>query len=48
LARRSQLTIHAAKAIIDGREPPEQDEKELAEGIAAFTARRAPDFGWPG
>lgn len=47
LVQRSQLTIHAAKAIIDGRADTfAQDEKELAEGIAAFTARRAPDFGW--
>ncbi|GAA0718108.1 enoyl-CoA hydratase/isomerase family protein [Dactylosporangium roseum] len=48
LAQRSQLTIHAAKAVVDGRKPPAQDEKELAEGVAAFTAKRAPDFGWAG
>ncbi|WP_330186235.1 hypothetical protein KZZ52_56875 [Dactylosporangium sp. AC04546] len=48
IARRSQLTVHAAKAVLAGREAPTQDEKELAEGIAAFSERRAPDFGWAG
>ncbi|MET7395240.1 enoyl-CoA hydratase-related protein [Dactylosporangium sp. NPDC005572] len=46
IAQRSQLTVHAAKAVLAGRDAPEQDEKELAEGIAAFGERRAPDFGW--
>ncbi|GGM14761.1 enoyl-CoA hydratase/isomerase family protein [Dactylosporangium sucinum] len=48
IARRSQLTVHAAKAVLAGRAAPAQDEKELAEGIAAFSGRRAPDFGWAG
>jgi enoyl-CoA hydratase/carnithine racemase len=48
LAERSQLTIHAAKAVLNGAEGFAQDEQELAEGIAAFTGRRAPDFGWAG
>lgn len=48
VAARSQLTIRAAKAVLGGGEPPAQDEAELAEGLAAFAARRPAAFGWTG
>lgn len=46
IAARSQLSVRSAKAIIDGWQGPvEQDLAEVAEGIAAFKARRPPL--WP-
>jgi hypothetical protein len=41
-----ELLLERDGAVAD--HPPEQDEAELAEGIAAFTDRRAPGFGWAG
>jgi len=46
IAARSQLTLRAAKAVLGGAPVPEQDEAELAEGVAAFAARRPPKFHW--
>jgi enoyl-CoA hydratase/carnithine racemase len=46
IASRSQLTLRATKAVLSGDAPPPQDEAELTEGIAAFTARRPPVFTW--
>ncbi|MEU7868087.1 enoyl-CoA hydratase-related protein [Dactylosporangium sp. NPDC049140] len=46
IAARSQLTLRAAKAVLGDRPVPEQSEAEMAEGIAAFGARRAPQFRW--
>ncbi|WP_432832089.1 enoyl-CoA hydratase/isomerase family protein [Dactylosporangium sp. CA-092794] len=48
IAARSQLTIRAAKAVLADLEPPAPDEAEMAEGVAAFRARRLPNFGWSG
>ena len=46
IAARSQLSVRSAKAIIDGWDGPvRQDPTEVAEGIAAFRERRAPQ--WP-
>lgn len=46
IAARSQRSVRSAKAIIDGWDGPvRQDLTEVAEGIAAFRARRAPV--WP-
>lgn len=46
IASRSQLSVRAAKSIIDGGEgPARQDPAEVAEGIAAFRERRPPV--WP-
>jgi enoyl-CoA hydratase/carnithine racemase len=46
IAARSQLSVRAAKAVIDGWDGPvRQDLTEVAEGIAAFRARRSPV--WP-
>ncbi|MFC4996868.1 enoyl-CoA hydratase-related protein [Dactylosporangium cerinum] len=46
IAGRSQLSVRAAKAIIDGWDGlVQQDPTEMAEGIAAFRQRRAPR--WP-
>jgi enoyl-CoA hydratase/carnithine racemase len=46
IASRSRLTQFAAKWVLAGGPAPDQDEAELAEGLAAFTARRAPAFTW--
>lgn len=46
ITTRSQLSVRAAKAFIDGREgPTRQDPAEVAEGLAAFRDRRPPT--WP-
>jgi enoyl-CoA hydratase/carnithine racemase len=46
ISARSQLSVRAAKSIIDGRPgPTPQDPAEVAEGVAAFLERRPPV--WP-
>ncbi|MFI5913560.1 enoyl-CoA hydratase/isomerase family protein [Dactylosporangium sp. NPDC051541] len=44
IAARSRLTLRAAKAVLGDLPVPAQDEAELAEGIAAFQERRAPNW----
>lgn len=44
IAARSPLTLRAAKAVLGDRPVPPADEAAVAEGIAAFRERRAPNW----
>ncbi|GAA3294136.1 enoyl-CoA hydratase/isomerase family protein [Dactylosporangium vinaceum] len=44
IATRSRLTLRAAKAVLGDLPVPAPDEGELAEGVAAFLERRAPNW----
>ncbi|MBQ1024356.1 enoyl-CoA hydratase/isomerase family protein [Micromonospora sp. C95] len=55
IAERSQLSVAAAKEIVDGRADEDRmtwwhgqvrTSGEAREGVAAFRERRAPQFGW--